>query len=48
MALLLGFFFSVWAQYHSGGIMILGRVNAVDDGIPVFWTACFVTYIFGQ
>ena len=43
-----GFYISGWCQYHSGGLMILGKVNAVDDGIPVIWMAAIYSSIFGQ
>ena len=46
--IIFGFYFSVWAQYHSGGYMILGRVNAVDDGIPMAWLMAIFTYFAGQ
>lgn len=28
--------------------MILGKVNAVDDGIPVIWIAAIYSSVFGQ
>jgi hypothetical protein len=43
-----GFYFSVWCQYHSKGIMILGNINAVDDGIPTVWMLGLFTYFMGQ
>lgn len=43
-----GFYVSAWCQYYSAGIMILGKVNAVDDGIPVIWMCAFYSAIFGQ
>lgn len=43
-----GFYFSVWCQYYSKGIMILGEINAVDDGIPAVWILSFITFVFGQ
>ena len=46
--MILPFFISVWAQHHSGGILRLGRVNAVDDGIPATWLLAFFTAIIGQ
>jgi ABC-type uncharacterized transport system permease subunit len=48
VGIIFGFWFSVWAQYHSNGIMILGRVNAVDDGIPLTWLMAFFTFFIGQ
>jgi hypothetical protein len=40
-ASLFAFYLSVWTQYHSGGVLTfgiheinLGKINAVDDGIP--------------
>ncbi len=42
------FYVSAWCQYHSGGLMILGKVNAVDDGIPVVWTCAIASAVFGQ
>lgn len=43
-----GFYFSVWCQYHSKGIMILGEINAVDDGIPAVWMLGIFTFFMGQ
>lgn len=43
-----GFYFSVWCQYHSKGIMILGEINAVDDGIPAVWMLGTFTFFIGQ
>lgn len=43
-----GFYFSVWCQYHSKGIMILGEINAVDDGIPAVWMLGTFTFFMGQ
>ena len=48
IGIIFGFYFSCWAQYHSGGILILGRINAVDDGIPAAWLMAFFTYLVGQ
>ena len=28
---------SAWVQYHSKGVMILGRFNGVDEGITIIW-----------
>jgi hypothetical protein len=43
-----GFYFSVWCQYYSKGIMILGEINAVDDGIPAVWMLSLITFFVGQ
>lgn len=43
-----GFYFSVWCQYYSKGIMMLGSVNAVDDGIPTIAFLGVFTYFVGQ
>lgn len=43
-----GFYVSAWCQYFSDGLMILGKVNAVDDGIPVIWMCAFYSAVFGQ
>lgn len=43
-----GFYISAWCQYFSNGLMILGKVNAVDDGIPVIWVCAFVSAALGQ
>jgi ethanolaminephosphotransferase len=43
-----GFYVSAWCQYHSNGIMILGTINAVDDGIPIIWMSAIYSAIFGQ
>ena len=45
---LFGFYFSVWCQYHSKGIMILGEINAVDDGIPAVAMIGLFTFFIGQ
>ena len=49
------FWMSVWAQYHSQGVLILGRqhsiigkINAVDDGIPFVSFLGFITFVLGQ
>lgn len=42
------FWASVWAQYHSNGIMILGKVNAVDDGIPLISLLAVISWFCGQ
>lgn len=42
------FYISAWAQYHSQGIMILGKFNAVDDGIPIIWMLALFCSVFGQ
>ena len=48
------FYMSVWAQYHSNGIMYLGsvernigKINAVDDGIPLIYFIGFFTSVVG-
>jgi ethanolaminephosphotransferase len=43
-----GFYVSAWCQYYSDGLMILGKFNAVDDGIPVIWMCSIYSSIFGQ
>lgn len=45
---LFSFYISAWCQYWSKGIMILGKFNGVDDGIPIIWMTAFFTAIFGQ
>ena len=42
------FYMSAWCQYWSNGLMILGTVNAVDDGIPIIWFCAFISGIHGQ
>lgn len=42
------FYLSAWCQYHSQGIMILGKFNAPDDGIPAVWMMAFISAVFGQ
>jgi ethanolaminephosphotransferase len=42
------FYISAWCQYYSNGVMILGKINAVDDGIPGIWILAFYSAIFGQ
>lgn len=48
VGVMFGFYFSVWCQYHSKGIMILGEVNAVDDGIPAVAIIGMFTFFIGQ
>lgn len=48
IAVLGSFWMSTWAQYHSKGILILGNVNAVDDGIPTVAFFGFLTFFLGQ
>ena len=48
VGVMFGFYFSVWCQYHSKGIMILGEVNAVDDGIPAVAIIGMFTFFVGQ
>jgi hypothetical protein len=48
IGVLFGFYFSVWCQYHSKGIMILGKINAVDDGIPAVAVIAIFTFFVGQ
>jgi ethanolaminephosphotransferase len=43
-----GFYFSVWCQYYSKGILILGEINAPDDGIPAISIISVITYFCGQ
>lgn len=42
------FYLSVWAQYYSNGVMSLGKVNAVDDGIPAVYCLALLTIFTGQ
>lgn len=55
VAVLGSFWLSVWAQYHNNGVLLLGtlllivgKVNAVDDGIPFISFLGFFTYFVGQ
>lgn len=55
IAVLGTFWMSVWSQYHSEGILVLGKfkfiegkINAVDDGIPFVAFLGFFTYFVGQ
>jgi hypothetical protein len=48
VGIIFGFYFSVWCQYYSKGIMILGEINAVDDGIPAVWMIATFTFLLGQ
>lgn len=55
IAVLGTFWMSVWSQYHSKGILVLGKfkfiegkINAVDDGIPFVAFLGFFTYFVGQ
>jgi ethanolaminephosphotransferase len=42
------FYITAWCQYWSNGILILGKFNGVDDGIPIIWATAFMAAIFGQ
>jgi ethanolaminephosphotransferase len=42
------FYLSVWAQYYSNGVMSLGKINAVDDGIPAVYCLAIITIFTGQ
>ena len=42
------FYISAWCQYWSNGIMTLGKVNGVDDGIPIIWAFGFLSSVIGQ
>lgn len=42
------FYISAWCQYWSNGIMILGKFNGVDDGIPIIWCSALVSGFLGQ
>ena len=49
------FWMAVWAQYHSKGVLLLGtltfylgKINAVDDGIPFVSFLGYVTFFCGQ
>jgi ethanolaminephosphotransferase len=46
-SLVFSFYFSAWCQNHSKGVMILGYVNGVDDGIAAIWMIAFVTPLIG-
>ncbi len=48
ISVVFSFYMSAWCQYHSNGIMILGKVNGVDDGIPLIWMCAFVSGFLGQ
>ena len=48
IAVQFSFYVSAWCQYWSKGIMILGTVNGVDDGIPVIWASAFISAFFGS
>lgn len=55
LAVLMTFYMSVWAQYHSKGVMHLGnssfnsgKINAVDDGIPLIYFLGFFSAIVGS
>lgn len=42
------FYASAWSQNHAQGVMLLGVVNAVDDGIPVIWATSLFCSLCGQ
>jgi ethanolaminephosphotransferase len=55
VAVLGTFWASVWSQYHSKGVLVLGKfisnlgkINAVDDGIPFVAFLGFFTFFVGQ
>lgn len=48
ISIISSFYISAWCQYWSNGIMILGTVNGVDDGIPVIWMTALISGIVGQ
>lgn len=48
IAVMGSFWLSTWAQYHSKGILLLGKVNVVDDGIPFVAFMGIFTYLVGQ
>ena len=48
VSLIFCFYISAWCQYWSNGIMVLGRFNGVDDGIPTIWIAPFISLFTGQ
>ena len=42
------FYISAWCQYWSDGFMVLGKVNGVDEGIPIIWAAGLISAVIGQ
>lgn len=48
VAVTFSFYISAWCQYWSKGVIILGEVNGVDDGIPIIWATAFFSAVFGQ
>lgn len=48
LCVIMSFYMSAWCQYYSNGVMILGRINGVDEGIPTIWTLAFISGIVGQ
>ncbi len=48
VGVIFGFYLSVWCQYYSKGILVLGEINAVDDGIPTVWMLSIFTFFVGQ
>ena len=45
---IISFYMSAWVQYHSKGVMILGRFNGVDEGITIIWLCALVSAALGQ
>lgn len=45
---MISFYITAWCQYWSSGIMILGKFNGVDDGLPIIWTTALLASVFGQ
>lgn len=46
--MVLSFYMSAWVQYYSNGVMILGKFNGVDEGIPIIWLSALLTAALGQ
>lgn len=48
LAVVLSFYITAWCQYYSNGVMILGKFNGVDEGIPIIWITAIISAIVGQ
>jgi ethanolaminephosphotransferase len=48
ISVVFSFYISAWCQYWSNGVMVLGKVNGVDDGIPIIWFTGLLASFIGQ
>ena len=48
LAIVFSFYITAWCQYYSNGVMVLGKFNGVDEGLPAIWIVSILTGILGQ